>query len=112
MTVKTTGAEWKKFYRDDSVWPKDSYYQDEEITVDGAEWNWELDIMTVSDSAILRVSGGVVFLKDDDDNQPSLEAHFKRWRKKQNTALILCEAPKDRAAGVEAAIIAAGGKVK
>ena len=112
MTVKMTGAEWKLFYSDEAAWPKDAYYQDEELTVDGAEWDWEIDIMSVSDDAVLRISGGVVILKEDDDNNPSLEAHFKRWRKRQNTAFLSCEAPKDRVADVVAAIIAAGGKVK
>ena len=112
MTVKTTGAEWKRFYGDDSAWPEGAYHADEEITVDGKELDWEVDMMSVSDSAVLSIFGGIVHLKDDDNNGPSLEAHFKRWQKQQNTALILCEAPKDRAEDVKTAIIAAGGKVK
>ena len=113
MTVKTTGAELKRFYLDDSCWPGDSYAEGEEMIVDGEEWDWTRDIESVSDSAVVRIAGGIVHLAGvDGGNKPSVESHFKRWQKRQNTALILCEAPKDRAAGVEAAIIAAGGKVK
>lgn len=112
MAVKTTGAEWKRFYSDETIWPPGAYHEDEEILIDGAIIDFGRDLMDVSDSAIISISGGVVCFNDNYHYGPSLESYFRRWRKKQNTVFILCEAPKDRAAEVEAAIVASGGRVQ
>ena len=112
MTVKTTGAEWKRFYSDKTVWTDGSFHEDDEIVVDGALWDWGNDLMEVSDSAILALSGGTIYSGESDAFGQSTEACFRQWRKRQNTTFILCEAPKDRVAEVEAAIVAAGGRVQ
>ena len=111
MAVKTTGAEWKRFYSDETIWPPGAYHEDDEIVVDGTLWNFGDDLMEVSDSAILSISGGTIYLGEHDAFGQSTEACFRRWRKKQNMVFILCESPKDRAAEVEAGIISAGGRV-
>lgn len=33
MTVKTTGAEFKRFYNDTAFWPEGAWHEDEEIEV-------------------------------------------------------------------------------
>lgn len=110
MATKTTGIEWKCFYNDDVAWPKDAYHEDEEMTVDGKIWA-DMDMMEIPDIAIVTVAGGVVYLKKDNTTGPTLEAHFKRWRKNQNTVFFSCEAPRDCAESVREAILASGGKV-
>ena len=37
MTVKTTGAEFKRFYADSKFWPEGAWYEEEEILADGEE---------------------------------------------------------------------------
>ncbi len=46
-----------------------------------------------------------------DDSAPSVEAHFKKWRKAQNTTLFVVECAKDKEESVHAAIRAAGGRI-
>lgn len=113
MTAKTTGAEWKRFYIDKVAWPDGAWHEDEELTIDGRMWDHDKDDLSAPpDNAAMTVAGGIVFMRDGDDDGPSLEAHFKRWRKAQSTVFFSCEAPRDRADAVKAAILAAGGKAQ
>ena len=112
MTIKTNGAEWRRFYSDQAYWPEGAYHEDEEITIDGRIANGDTNLESVSDSAAMTVAGGAVFLKLGDDDGPSLELHFRRWRKAQSIVSISCEAPRDLADAVKAAIRAAGGTVR
>ncbi len=112
MTAKTTGAEFKRFYNDPELWPTDTYCEDEVVTVDGATVpEYEFDYTTVQDAAIVTVAGGIVQGPQFDGNEPSFEAYFKRWKKKQTTATLIVECQLDKVDAVKAAIKAAGGKV-
>lgn len=110
MTTKTTGVEWKRFYGDKTAWPEGTWHEDEELTVDGEAWTWDHDMMTIADGAVLTVAGGIVYLNEGDTDGPSVETHFKRWRKAQSTVVFVCEAPRELEEAVRAAIKAAGGK--
>lgn len=113
MTTKATGAEWTAFYASKDAWPDGAWHEDQIITVDGVEVdNSEFDESKLSPTAKLTVSGGIVFLNADATDGPSLEAHFKSWRKKQNTVFMMVEASRADAKKVQAAITAAGGKWK
>jgi hypothetical protein len=104
-----SGAEWKTFYADDNSWPDGSWHDDAEITIDGSAVGPDFDLSKVSDCAQMSVSGGVVFFEETDEG-PSLESHFKKWRKQQNTIFITVECNKDAVEKVRAAIASAGGK--
>lgn len=118
MTVKTTGAEFKRFYNDVEFWPDHSdptdkreiWHEDEAITVDGrdvAEYEFVAD--EVPDSASMTIEGGVVLGVSGDDD-PSLETYFRRWKKKQTTVSMVVECPRERLDEVKAAVKAAGGR--
>jgi len=112
MTVKTTGAEFKRFYEDGAWWDNDSgniWVEDEVITVDGQEQTDGVDLNALSDGALVVITGGYVYGLDGDE--PSLEAYFKRWRKQQNTASFLVECDISKLEAVKAVIKAAGGRV-
>lgn len=110
MTVKTTGHEWKRYYADPIAWPEGSWHEYGEITVNGAAADDEFDLTSVPDNALMTIKGGNVIFSSVTVG-PTLEAHFKAWRKRQATVTLLVYAPSDRAEAVRAAIIAAGGKV-
>lgn len=113
MTVKTTGAEWSAFYADESAWPDGAWQEDQIVTVDGIEIdNSNFDKSQLSPTARITVSGGIVFLNDDAKDGPTLEAHFKRWRRTQTTVFLTVEVSKADAKKVQAAITSAGGKWK
>lgn len=113
MTVKTTGAEFKRFYNDPKFWPEGAWHEDEWIEVDGEEPSEDLPIEAVPDTAAMKITGGVVLgLPEKDHSEgPSLEAHFKKWLKLQNTSTFLVQCPKDIADMVKDAIKCVGGKV-
>lgn len=114
MPVKTTGAEFKRFYNAPEFWPDadgDVWHEDVVIRIDGVEHVDGIDVETLRDDARIEIEGGIVFGPMFKGNEPSLETYFKRWRKKQTTVVLLveCDAPKLNA--VKAAIKAAGGRV-
>lgn len=106
MAVKTTGVEFKRFYSDAKYWPVGSWHEEETVLVDDCEIEDSYD--TIPDSSKVTVDGGIVFGQVD---EPSLETHFKRWRKEQMTSVFIVEAPIDKVDAVKAAIKAAGGKL-
>ena len=112
MMVKVTGSEWKRFYGDKETWPEGSWHEDEEITVDGEVPDDDFDLSEIPDSSMLRVSGGTVHLTDQAREGPSLEAHFKKWRKQQNTTVLVVGVPTECLEAVRSAIAAAGGKIR
>jgi len=114
MATKTTGAEIKRFYCDPEFWPEDggdTYHDDEEVSVNGKPMDRDQGIESIPDAAVVTVSGGVVFSKKWDGDEPSFETYFKRWKKKQNTVSVIVECDLAKRDAVIAAIKAAGGKV-
>lgn len=114
MTVKCTGSEWNAFYHDPEFWPEGAWWDDAEITVNGVliDENHSPNVDDINDDDLVKITNGVVYLHEDDTDGPSLEAHFKRWRKQQNTASFVVEVPKTQEALLIALIVNAGGKVK
>jgi hypothetical protein len=113
MAIKTTGAEFKRFYADTKYWPTDIniWHEDEVVTVDGREKGPSDDLADIPDSADVRIEGGIVFGPQWKENEPSFETYFKRWRKEQTTKSFLVECDEDKLEAVMAAIKAAGAKV-
>lgn len=113
MAIKTTGAEFKRFYNDDVYWPPADgiWHEDEILTVNGVVQEDGVDTDAIPDEAEVKIEGGIVFGRDWDGNEPSFEAYFKRWRKKQNTASFLVECDLSILEAVKAAVKAAGGRV-
>lgn len=110
MAVKATGREWKDFYEDDNFWPKGAWHEGEEIWIDG-KWLEEFTPEELSDSSILTVKGGIVYLSEDANDGPSLETFFKRWRKNRNTTIFIVEVSKECTDAMRALIVSAGGKI-
>ena len=112
MATKTTGFEWKRFYDDKAAWPIGSYHEEEIITVNGLEVDeYSFDPIKVRDSDKITVSGGTWFKDQDCHGADTLEGHFKKWRKSQNTEVLSVEVPKDKAHELRKLITKAGGKI-
>ena len=112
MTTKTTGEEFKRFYTTKELWEEnDRYHEDEIVTVNGKEVDeYEFDYSDIPDEAIVTVHGGIVLGNGFDGDEPSFEAYFKRWKKKQSTATIIVTCHVGKVDEIKAAIKAAGGK--
>lgn len=111
MSVKTNGAEFKRFYSDEGFWPEDTWHDEALITVDGVEQEDGVDTEALADHAIVKIEGGVVFGPMWESEGPSLETHFKRWRKQQTTVVFAVECDVSQQAAITAAIKSAGGRV-
>lgn len=85
--IKTTGAEFKAFYSDKIAWPEGAWHEEETITVDG-KVDDDYDIEKIADAAKVTIEGGIVFKNDQATNGPTMEFHFRAWRKRQNTATL------------------------
>lgn len=106
MSVKMTGAEYKRYMASDdpAFWPKDSFIDDTEVTVNGDVYDG--DDSSIPDAADVVIVEGSYF-KNYDSDGISLEAHFKRWRKAQSTVALVFDVPKDKEEVVREAVKAA-----
>lgn len=106
-----SGAEWKAFYSDKKYWPDGAWHEWELVTINGVEQDDGADLGQVEDDAIVLAEGGTVYLSEDAEDGPTMDAHAKRWRKEHSEVMLIVSAPKDKAKQVKAAIKAAGGRV-
>lgn len=110
MTVKTTGAEFLAYYNDAAAWPEGQYHEAETIAINGIEIAEGADIVaTIKPADQVKLTGGEIL--DSPREWRSMEAHFKDWRKSQNTETFTVTVDKNKVGTVKAAIIYAGGKI-
>ena len=112
--IKTDGATFKRYLADESpeAWPKDTYYDEDDILVDGENANeQDLDLAKIADTAVVKINYGTVLMGGDSDRMIPMSTHFKRWLKKQTTTTLLVEVAIINADSMRATIKAAGGKV-
>ena len=111
MSIKTTGAEIKRFYLDDAFWTEGVWHKDEEIEVNGSPLSADLGILDLRDDAIVKIAGGAVIgLPGCENDGPSFESFFKKWLRTQNKVLFVVECDKDKEGAVRAAIARATGE--
>jgi hypothetical protein len=111
MTTKTTGVEWKRFYKDTLAWPENWFHEDEEISVNGV-FDDNADLASVPDDAVITVKGGIIYEGQYDKSGNSVEGHFKKWKKMQSHVFFVVEVHKDKASDLMKIITEAGGVVR
>jgi urease accessory protein UreH len=110
--IKTTGKELKNYFDDKQAWPDGAWHEDECITVDGANANDnDMDLTQVADDAKITIEGGIVLSDDQTTDGPTMESHFRAWRKRQTTATLIVTVDKAQEAALRELIKQAGGKV-
>lgn len=112
MATRTTGAELKAFYDDDSIWTTcpDVWHEELALSVNGKQQD-SFDIhRDLKDDDQVTILAGYISSDDNSVVMP-FESLFKRWRKVQDTKFLSVSVPKDKLEAVKAAIKAAGGKV-
>jgi hypothetical protein len=113
MPVKTTGAEFKRFYDDKTIWVGDMFHEGEVITINGVEQDEynHPDYATLADGDQIIIAYGVVYEDSTAEKEiGSFEGLFRKWRRQQTTEVFMVEAPKEKVDAVRAAVKAAGGK--
>lgn len=110
VTVKTTGAEFLAYYNDSTAWPDGQYHEAETISINGMEIaeSADMEAMIKPDDRV-TLSGGSIL--DSPREWRSMEAHFKDWRRRQNTETFLVTADLSAVEAVKSAVKASGGKI-
>lgn len=119
MPTKTTVAEFRDFYRDETVWANDAWYEDLQITIDGKEAIDDIDWTNIPDRLTpetpMTISGGVLFrpkAKGSMENEEfNLETVFKRWRKAKTVTNLVVTIPNDKVEAFKSYLAELGGKV-
>jgi hypothetical protein len=100
MSVKTNGAEFKRYYADKTAWPDTAYHEETLILVNGVPYDdAEIKLEDVADDAAIKIESGFVHMSEDSD-YVTMESHFRKWRKKQVVSTLLIEVPNDRIAEI------------
>ena len=97
MAVKTTGAEFKAFYKDEPYWNGDWFTDDTVVFIDGVEDNGNIDYLELDDSCNIEIANGVVFKGGYDNGTIDYCKFFKDWRKLQTVEFLTVEIPKGTA---------------
>lgn len=109
-SIKLTGAEWKRFYVDTSVWGDDTYWDDGFIEVDGKEFP-DIAGDNVSDTAVVHVHNG--YICDGLPGVPDdLIDAIAWWQERQSNLHFHIAVPKDKVEAVQAALEALGVELK
>lgn len=114
MSVKTTGAEFKEYYNDDTYWVKDSWYDHYAIKVNGEYIDDITDNMP--DDAEVVIESGVVFIpvlteSGAEEKEVSFVSHFKAWRKQKTSTTLVITVEKEHLDAVKVAIKSQQGVV-
>ena len=109
MKVKTTGAEFKRFYADPKYWPDGVWHDDDVVVVNGVH-DSEADLAIMDDAASVMIESGYVISADDSD-LGELAAYFKKWQREQSHVSVLVEVGKADAGRLAEFVKQVGGKV-
>lgn len=119
MATKTTGAELKAFYNDDSYWQKDSgpvdddiWHEDLVLKVNGVVQPSEFSIsVDLKDEDQVIIVDGLIMSRQPEFKNRSFETFFKAWKKQQSIVYLAVTVPIEKMEAVRAAILAAGGTI-
>lgn len=81
MSVKTTGAEFKRFYNDPATWAGGVWLKNAMLHIEGGDQGEDVEVETLPDNAIVTIQGGVMVGPECEGEGPSLQTCFKRWLK-------------------------------
>ncbi len=110
MTTKTTVAEFRDFYNDETVWANEAWYEDLGVTINGHEVDddivWTNIPEDLDPSSPMTISGGVIYRPKID-----MESEFKRWRNAKTLTAIVATIPNEKIEEFKAYVKLIGGKL-
>ena len=93
--IKIDGLTLKQFFEDKAEWPGDTYYEEEEIFVDGEAVDADTDISKIADAAAVRIEQGVMYIEGNMEKAVSMPSRIRAWLKRRNSVRLLVEVPKE-----------------
>lgn len=109
MAVKMTGAEYKRFMTDETLWGEDGYFDDAFLSVDGKEEVDVIDIEILADTSAIQIKGGYVFDLPG-GREMTLDGLFRKWKRLQDTDTFLVTCPKALTETIKSLIKNNGGQ--
>lgn len=98
MTVKTNGAQFKRFYEDPSVWGEKGWCDATEYEIDGKLFGDDQDLIVeeILDQSVVKIISGVIFDGPNDGDEADMISAFKKWAKAQSRTNLVIEVEKTR----------------
>lgn len=104
MTVRLSGAEFKRFYADPAVWGANTYQDDALIRVDGVNaLDAEINLSEVADAALVEIETGEVVNGLPGVPEDLVDA-VDWWRARQTTVQYLVPVPQEQVEAFQAAL--------
>jgi len=100
MAVKLSGLNFNYFMTAEEPWEGDAWMEEEELLFDGKPWE---DGYPAPISSVVTIKSGTIRRTGDREDE-SLVVVARRWLKKQNTARLIVEVPRDKEAAARALI--------
>lgn len=120
MPTKTTVAEFRDFYKDESVWLNDAWYEDLSIIVSGSpvddDVDWSNPPASMPLSSPMTISGGVLLRPKTKGSSQcdglDMEREFNRWRKAKTSTTVAITVANEKLDALKAFVKELGGKVE
>ena len=111
-TITTTGAEFKRYYNDETAWPEGAFHEDLLIHVDKVAMGDDgIYIENIADTAEVVIECGIVMALENDKDMDMID-HFEKWRRAQVFTSVIVDIDHEKLAQLEAAVLALGGVVR
>lgn len=92
MHFEVSGADFKSFLEDGSVWHKQTYWDDTRIGVDGSFSEEEQDYSKIGDSAVVRIESGFLMNAPAGVPQDLMEC-VKWWLARRESVRLVITVP-------------------
>lgn len=97
MTVKLTGADYKAFLEDASVWKEGYWFESDHVTVNGEEVGDDYDETTLDDADKVTITGGCLYLGSDIGAESiDYEKRLRKWLKARTVTTVVLEINNDQ----------------
>ena len=111
-TITTTGAEFKRYYNDETAWPEGAFHEDALIHVDKVAMGDDgIYIDEIADTAEVVIECGLVMGLENDTDMDMID-HFEQWRRAQVFTSVIVDIAPENLAKLETAVLALGGVVR
>lgn len=104
-----TGAEFKQFYNDASIWAEDTYVEDDVLAINGVD-GAVLDPDALKDTDLVQVRSGYLVMAPPGVPEGHVEA-VRHWKRSRATRTLVIEVPAELQDEVVRQVQAAGGRI-
>lgn len=106
-----TGAEFKQFYSDTSIWAEDTYVEDDVLAINGEDVDGAVfDPDALKDTDLVQVLSGYLVMCPPGVPEDYVET-VRHWKRSRATRTLVIEVPVELLDEVVRQVQAAGGRI-